>query len=101
MPTQIPKLKSWNKRGRYKTWRFNGVLTPTDQIHADINWIVNNDNPNIVHLNFAGLKVNIINRARPDCVMFISLLFSREDAASWVSNTSDKPPLSDQPFKGC
>jgi hypothetical protein len=36
---KIPKL---NQRGEFKTWHFTSVLTPTHEIHADINWLTTN-----------------------------------------------------------
>ncbi len=98
MPSEIPKL-----RARYKTWHFTSVLTPTDQIRADINRIVTN-NTNVAHSHIllvkACIKEKVINQARPECVAYVSWRFSRADAASWLSNARDNIPLSNLPFEG-
>jgi hypothetical protein len=40
MPHKIPKSKLLNERARHKMWQFTSLLTPTDRIREDINWIV-------------------------------------------------------------
>ncbi len=33
------KNSQLNQCGEFKTWHFTSVLTPTHEIHADINWL--------------------------------------------------------------
>jgi hypothetical protein len=101
---QVPtKLNLLNERGRYKTWHFTSVLTPTEQIRGDLNWIVTH-NTNVAHPHIslvkACIKEKVINKANPECVTYISWRFSHAHAASWVSNTRDKIQLFDLPFEG-
>ena len=100
---ELPKS---NQRGEFRTWHFTSVLTPTHEIHADINWIAHN-NIDAVHPQNLLVKAQIrervlilLNEARPACVSFISWRFSRVDALSWISNAKAKLPLPDLPFEG-
>jgi hypothetical protein len=96
----IPKS---NQRGEYKTWHFTSVLTPTHEIHADINWLATNKKI-VVDAQYllvkACIKAKVMNEARPGWVTFISWRFSHVDAKLWISNARAKLPLQDLPFEG-
>ncbi len=47
-----------NERARHNTWHFTSVLIPTDQIRADINWIVTY-NINVAHPHILLVKACI------------------------------------------
>ncbi len=80
---------------------FTSMLTPTHEIHADINWLASNkiivaDAQNL--LVKACIRAKVLNKARPAWVTFISLRFSRVDAKLWISNATPKLPFQDPPF---
>jgi hypothetical protein len=91
--------------GRFKTWHFTSVLTPSSEITRVFTWyahesryIENVTGPIVEVGNWIEKLVSSVNK--PDGISFISLRFSRTDVATWMSNATGQNPLLDLHFEG-
>ncbi len=97
-------VKNLNQRGRYKTWHFNSWLTPSPDTarvlasHANISRSTNTEQGPIQEIT--NWIVRVLNKGKPDCVIFMSRRFSHKDVASWVSSAANHTPLPILPFGG-
>jgi hypothetical protein len=80
------------------------MLTPTHHIYQDLNWL----DKNIHYIDreqarttMVGdwIRKQVLNEARPSCVMIISWRFSRTDITALMSQAEAHTRLLDLPFK--
>jgi hypothetical protein len=91
--------------GRFRTWHFTSVLTPTSEITRVFTWYARESQcmdkvtgPIAEVRSWIEKLVSSVNK--PDCISFTSFCFSRTDVATWMSNATAQAPFLDLHFEG-